>query len=242
MVAKPITLQIGAGHKANRQHGWINCDLYPGPNVDVVFDATKKWPFADNSVQSIIACHVLEHLWDFESFFKEVWRVLDPTLGRLYMALPHAASDAGWGDPTHVQQWNSIRFCFLQPGYRDTSNNPQHDWKHPFKVEQIAERINGRLGWLCRWPLWNLFGRHLINFLWNGIVEMKVQLKPLKTPQDLAVFASQCVGNAVPTSYFVYEHEIEGRNLKPGEAPKTKWLTHYLRGFTQQGKAFGENL
>ena len=63
---------------------------------------------------------------------------------------------------------------------------------------------------------------------------MKVQLKPLKTPEDLAVFHATGQGTVVPTAHFAYEHEIAGRKLKPGEVMKARFLTWYVRGFTDQ--------
>jgi SAM-dependent methyltransferase len=230
--AKRTTLNIGAGNQAIRGNGIINADFFPGKNIDVVFDATKPWPIKENSITTIVAIHVLEHLNDFWGFFRECWRALDPVAGRLYLALPNSACDSGLGDVTHVQQWNAIRFCFLQPGFNQASHNPQHNsWEFPFRVEIIMERVNGQLRWFCRFPLWNLIGKRIIAFLYNGIVELKVQLKPLKLKEDLDHFMATDHGNMVPTAHFVYEHEMRGKALKPGEPTKAKWLDHWAKGF-----------
>jgi len=234
LASRPVILNVGAGSNANRENkGWTNCDLYPGQNIDVVFDAAKSWPFADNSVHSIVACHVLEHIDNFAAFFAEAWRVLDPKKGGLYLALPNAACDAGWGDPTHVQQWNTYRFAHLQPGYGKSVFNPQHGTcPYPFKVDAVMEHISGHLGWLCRWPLWQLVGHRLIHFMWNAITELKVQLKPLKTKEDVDKFTASAVANMIPVVQFCYQHEIEGRNLRPGEQIVPRELCQYVRGFS----------
>ena len=53
-------LNVGAG-TAPKGLGKINADLYPGPNIDLVFDATKPWPLQDQSIgviQSLSLIHI----------------------------------------------------------------------------------------------------------------------------------------------------------------------------------------
>jgi len=75
-------------------------------------DLTKHLPFEDNSISSISAYDVLEHIprWErvndeiqfpFINLMSEVWRILKP-LGYFYAVTPMFPSPAAFGDPTHV--------------------------------------------------------------------------------------------------------------------------------------------
>lgn len=58
--------------------GWVNCDLVPAEGVDKVFDATKPWPFENDSADEVLMSHILEHLLHWEDVVLEVARVLRP--------------------------------------------------------------------------------------------------------------------------------------------------------------------
>lgn len=47
-----------------------NCD------VDVLFDAQKRWPFEDQVFEGVLFINVLEHLFDYQAAIKESCRVL----------------------------------------------------------------------------------------------------------------------------------------------------------------------
>jgi SAM-dependent methyltransferase len=129
---EPVLLHLGCG--GQRQAGWINCDLTPGPAVDVTFDLLKPWPFPADCADEIYASHVLEHLHDPCAFFREAWRVLKAG-HRLHLRLPYGGHRAAWWDHTHVKPWFAESFCFLQPGYAEAIGNPQHDaWDTPFGI------------------------------------------------------------------------------------------------------------
>src|SRR2546421_9335476 len=57
--------------------GFVNVDRYPRECVDVVHDLDQvPWLFADESVDYIWACHVLEHVASLERTIREVHRIL----------------------------------------------------------------------------------------------------------------------------------------------------------------------
>lgn len=47
-----------------------------GPTAPVVLDADQPLPFADSSLAAIVACELIEHLFDPLGFLREIRRVL----------------------------------------------------------------------------------------------------------------------------------------------------------------------
>jgi predicted SAM-dependent methyltransferase len=71
-------LRVNVGCGQNFAAGYINIDLYKGPNV-VFWDCRKSLPFDDNSVDIVFAEHVLEHFeypTQSSTFLKECFRCL----------------------------------------------------------------------------------------------------------------------------------------------------------------------
>lgn len=211
-------LNIGAGRSA-RQAGVINADIYPGPNVDIVFDANKPWPLADNSIGAVHAHHSLEHLADPFNFFREAWRVLAPSgVSNLYVNMPYGASDAALADLTHLKSYFPASFCCFQPGYNDWSRNPQHDtWQNYFSIQEVRCMVDPALRWLLK-PVIRRFGLRALRFIWNSLSELQVIMRALKTEQEVAqwkAFGNQ--GGVVPVTFAMLVHQYEGRELRPGE-------------------------
>jgi predicted SAM-dependent methyltransferase len=74
-----LKLNIGAGPGV--VEGWINADLQPEADADVMpMDATAPWPFADGSAEAINSEHFLEHIDPSLAgfYFQEAFRVLRP--------------------------------------------------------------------------------------------------------------------------------------------------------------------
>ena len=208
---------MGCGANDPKDSAWINCDLYLLPNVDICLDLLKGFPIKTNSVGQILANHVLEHLVDPLPFFKEAWRVLVHG-GQMILRLPHGATNAAYCDITHVRFWVPGTFCFLQPGYGKQVFNPQHDnWKEYFVVESVYTRVNPKLRWLCKFPLRQLGAMRLLDYLWNGYCEMIASLRAVKEEATVAKFNQISQGNFIPVTRCMYQHELEGRTIKPGE-------------------------
>lgn len=68
-------------------------------------DLSKKWPWADGSVEMIRAHDGPEHLRDHIHFMNESWRVLQPG-GLLDIFVPTTDGRGAWQDPQHVSMWN----------------------------------------------------------------------------------------------------------------------------------------
>ncbi len=80
-------LQLGA-HE-NILPGWLNSDLYPQSLRSVTLDATKRFPFADHSLDYIFSEHQLEHISYDQgmNMLRECHRVLKPG-GMIRIAVP----------------------------------------------------------------------------------------------------------------------------------------------------------
>jgi len=72
-----ILLDIGSGERETDDPRVVLTDLRFTPRVDVVSDA-HFLPFADNTVDMVIAGAVFEHLSDPHTAAREIWRVLKP--------------------------------------------------------------------------------------------------------------------------------------------------------------------
>lgn len=180
--------------------GFINADAYQTPAADVLFDCQQVWPFPDNCFDTVASIHVLEHLDDFKSFFRESWRVLRPH-GQLNLQLPHGATMAAWSDVDHKRPWFPASFAFLQPGYGSTVRNAQHRWDAPFTVLNVGVRLNRKAAWWARLPIINQwFLRHL-DVLTQYLAELIVWLEPIKSQEALQAFHENRQPNFVPVSF-----------------------------------------
>lgn len=70
--------KINLGCGATYLPGWINVDGNPFRKKDLWLDLRLRWPFRNDSVDGLVAAHVIEHLFDEEldHFFVEAKRVL----------------------------------------------------------------------------------------------------------------------------------------------------------------------
>ncbi len=81
-----LKLQIGS---TTRPEGWHTLNIAAGPEVDYVGDCGSLAQFADNSIETIYASHVLEHVpyRQTEAVLREWFRVLIPG-GLAMIAVP----------------------------------------------------------------------------------------------------------------------------------------------------------
>ncbi len=73
----------------NLLDGWLNTDIFLNHDPVVYLDATQRFPFGDNTLDYIIAEHMIEHI-DYEAgqfMLSECLRVLKPG-GRVRFATP----------------------------------------------------------------------------------------------------------------------------------------------------------
>jgi SAM-dependent methyltransferase len=110
-----MKLNIGCGF--NKLDGYVNVDMFAECAPDKLWDLNRTpWPFEDDSVDEIVAHHVLEHLGqDVQVFFaiiREIYRVVRHD-GRFKVTVPHPMSMAFHADPTHVRSFTVTSFSML---------------------------------------------------------------------------------------------------------------------------------
>lgn len=95
-----MNLNLGGGYK--KFNGYINVDNDPNCNPDVLCNLEKETlPFPNNSVDKIIAHHILEHIGDgYISLIKEIYRVCKHG-AIIDIRVPHHAHEVFFNDPTH---------------------------------------------------------------------------------------------------------------------------------------------
>ncbi len=111
MGSKALKLDIGCGvlNDSKLKRYWrygLNAKEYVGvdiatlPGVGVVADVNKQLPLKHDSVDEIVAIHLLEHVTNLEQTMREFHRILKPD-GTLKAWVPHCFSAIAFGDTTH---------------------------------------------------------------------------------------------------------------------------------------------
>lgn len=97
-----LKIDLGAGLK--KKEGYLTVDHDSLVNPDYVVnldDVNIKLPFEDNSVEEIVAHHILEHIGEgFIPLMKELYRVAEHGC-ILDIIAPHHFHEVYYGDPTH---------------------------------------------------------------------------------------------------------------------------------------------
>jgi len=154
-----MKLNLGSGNRPLQ--GYIGVDL--APNADIQCDLRKLEPFADNSVEEIIAIHVIEHFykWEVQPLLQEWRRVLQPG-GKIILECPDlkkaaqaflfGAGDqmgmwAFYGNPElkdvfHCHHWGytpeTLAYELQMAGFRNI-----HKAKAQFKIPERDMRVEG---------------------------------------------------------------------------------------------------
>lgn len=95
-----MKLNLGSNNK--KYLDYINIDLDENKNPDYVLNLeTDKFPFDDNTVDEVLAHHILEHLGDgFFHCIQEIYRVCKHD-AIIDIKVPHPRHDTFYMDPTH---------------------------------------------------------------------------------------------------------------------------------------------
>ncbi len=100
-----MRLNLGCGH--NKIAGFINVDMFPESNPDLVCDLESlPWPWGNNSVDEVLFNHSLEHMGQdtriFLGIMKELYRV-SKNNAVIQINVPHPRHEHFINDPTHVR-------------------------------------------------------------------------------------------------------------------------------------------
>jgi SAM-dependent methyltransferase len=101
----------------------VGIDVAPGPSVDVVIDADRRWPLDDASFDAVLCTQVLEHVVDIDHTLSEIRRVLRPG-GRVIITVPFIYNEH---DPRHDYRRLSRQGveALIASRYEDTRITPQ---------------------------------------------------------------------------------------------------------------------
>jgi tetratricopeptide (TPR) repeat protein len=174
-----IKLNIGCGKNIISE--WINIDNSSLPGVDVIADLdecdTKQLPFNDDTVDELLASHVLEHIKNTLSLMQELHRIAKPN-AKFIIRVPYGSSDDAYEDPTHIRKFfmNSFGY-FSQPFYWRADYGYMGDWltKNIILIVDKDRFINKHVEEIM----------YAINTYRNVVKEMIVELvaiKPIREP------------------------------------------------------------
>jgi len=103
-------LNIGCG--PNKLKGYLNLDHNPNYHPDILWDLEScPYPCSDNYFDKVYASHVLEHVTDFWTTFREVLRITKVG-GIIHIRVPHFSEGMGHNDLTH--RWEFGWYTFQQ--------------------------------------------------------------------------------------------------------------------------------
>ena len=140
-------LQLGTSNSPLA--GWLNTDLLPTSRKIAYLDATRRFPFNDDSFDYVYSEHMIEHI-DHESavfMLSECFRVLKPG-GKIRISTPDLKVYTGlhWKEKTafqnHYIDWVTHRFMPEVDYCKEVFviNNAMRAWGHQFLYDR--ETIN----------------------------------------------------------------------------------------------------
>ena len=148
-----MKLHLGCGN--NRMEGYVNCDISKDVNPDKIVDLEKKLLFKDNSINEIVANHVLEHINNFVPLMHELYRVCKKN-SKIKIKVPFYSAWGQFNDPTHVRFFSPFTFNYFKKGSYSHEVNCNKDM---FEVEKF--KLNFGIGTSSKL---NFFMNPLINF------------------------------------------------------------------------------
>jgi predicted SAM-dependent methyltransferase len=153
--AHPVKkLQLGTSN--NLLFGWLNTDVFCNHRTVVYLDATRRFPFNDNTFDYVFSEHMIEHI-DYHAghaMLQECFRVLKPG-GRIRIATPDLrVLLALLGEPKAEFQkyyidWAIRRFAPAVKNNKDVFviNNFFRAWGHQFLYDtQTLQTILSTVG------------------------------------------------------------------------------------------------
>jgi SAM-dependent methyltransferase len=109
-------MKIQLGCENDYKQGYINIDKSPSVNPDVVWDLEKQpLPFADNSVDEVLANAIVEHINNFVPLMHELHRICKPG-AKIHIMTSFYSAWGQYNDPTHVRFFGVHTFDYFKKG------------------------------------------------------------------------------------------------------------------------------
>lgn len=149
-----MKLNLGCGR--SKKLGYVNVDFSKDVKPDKVWNLEKTpLPFKENSVDEILAYHVLEHVHNFIPLMHEFRRICKKG-ARIRIKTPFYSTWGQFNDPTHVRFFSPFTFNYFKKGTYSHQVDVKED---VFDVKKVKINFGiGRakiLNWLFN-PLINL--------------------------------------------------------------------------------------
>ncbi len=136
-------LQLGTSNSLIE--GWLNTDVLPTSREVVYLDATRRFPFKDNTFDYVFCEHMIEHI-EYQSalvMLRECFRVLKPS-GKIRMSTPDLKVLVGifWDEKTASQSfyidWMTRKFLPDVSYCKEVFliNNAFRAWGHQFLYDR----------------------------------------------------------------------------------------------------------
>lgn len=168
---KNIKLNLGSGNK--RIPGFINLDIFPLENVDIVCNIKNGIPLEDNSVNEILADDFIEHIEDTVGLFKEIYRICKPN-AIIKIKVPYFKSTGAFRDPTHKSFFSEKTFRYFNTEEIKKYNLPTYCPEINFDILKINYIYSFRGARFI--PFISFLKRHF----WNIVRKMYIELKVIK--------------------------------------------------------------
>jgi len=151
-----MKLHLGCGRDLKK--GYVNCDVSSDVKPDKIVDLEKKLPFKNNSVDEIIANHVLEHIVNFVPLMHEFHRVCKKG-AKIKIRVPFYTSCEQATDPTHVREFTPFTFDYFNVESRISVFSHEVGAKRSmFRIDKVKINFGvgriSKLNWLFN-PLMN---------------------------------------------------------------------------------------
>lgn len=130
-------LNLGSGPR--KLEGYINIDIRPEADPDIVHDVETGLPYKDNYFDEVRAWDFLEHIRIGKTIFvmEEIYRVLKPN-GKLIVYVPSTDGRGAFQDPDHKSFWNINSWIY----YCDDEHRRLYDIKAKFEVIELQDVVN----------------------------------------------------------------------------------------------------
>jgi len=134
-----MKLNLGCGN--DKKQGYINIDVSKEVKPDKVWNLEKTpLPFKENSVDEILANHILEHINNFIPLMHDLHRICKKE-AIIRIKTPFYSTWGQFNDPTHVRFFTPFTF-----DYFEGKHNYSHEVKRGNKVNLKVERARIHFG------------------------------------------------------------------------------------------------
>lgn len=148
---EPFRYDLGCGlHPATGFQGVDKFALMAGDQPNIVADlfTDDGWNFlADNSVDIFFSSHFVEHVFDWDHFFTQVYRKMKAG-GYFVITTPYYLSVRATQDPDHKQMISQERYHYLM-----------RDWRSSQGLEHYEADVDFEI--CAFYPVWNAAFAHI---------------------------------------------------------------------------------